>query len=410
MLSSDAACSGRGDMSGEIMLAIRAARLFDGVGPDLVERPVVLVDEGSIIAVESGAVPAGAEVVDLGEATVLPGLIDAHVHLTLDASGDPVGHLAGANDDTVLHRMRANARTCLMAGITTVRDLGDRDYLSLRLRDETAADPAAGPHLLAAGPPITPAGGHCWFLGGQADGVAALRATVRDHAERGVDVIKIMASGGDLTPTTRSHEAQYSVEELRAAVNEAHRHGLPVTAHAHAATGIANVVAAGVDMIEHCTFLTADSAHADADVIAAIADRGIVVSATLGFLPGAPHPPQIFARLMARLPAILHAFEQVRQSGATIVCSSDAGIGLAKPHDVLGYGVADMITIGGFTHVQALRAVTSVAAQACRIGARKGRIAPGFDADLLAVHGNPLTDIAALRAVRAVFRAGRRVR
>jgi len=118
------------------MLAIRAARLFDGVNPNLVERPVVLVDGGSIVAVESGtAVPAGIDVVDLGEATMLPGLIDAHVHLALDASDDPVGHLTDADDDTALHRMRMAARTCLMAGITTVRDLGDRDYLSLRLRD-----------------------------------------------------------------------------------------------------------------------------------------------------------------------------------------------------------------------------------------------------------------------------------
>ncbi len=393
------------------MLAIRAARLFDGVSPTLVERPIVLVDEGSIVAVESGtAVPAGIDVVDLGEATMLPGLIDAHVHLALDASDDPVGHLTDADDDTALHRMRMAARTCLMAGITTVRDLGDRDYLSLRLRDEVAADPTAGPHLLAAGPPITPTDGHCWFLGGQADGVTAVRAAVTEHAERGVDVIKIMASGGDLTPTTRSHEAQYGVDELRAAVDEAHRHGLPVTAHAHAATGIANAVAAGVDMIEHCSFLTAESAHADADVVAAIADRGIVVSATLGFLPGAPHPPEILARMMARLPAILHAFEQVRQSGATVVCSSDGGIGLAKPHDVLGYGVADMVTIGGFTPVQALRSVTSLAARACGIGASKGRVAPGLDADLLAVNGDPLADPTALHAVTAVFRAGRRVR
>jgi len=113
---------------------------------------------------------------------------------------------------------------------------------------------------------------------------------------------------------------------------------------------------------------------------------------------------------MARLPAILHAFEQVRQSGATVVCSSDGGIGLAKPHDVLGYGVADMVTIGGFTPVQALRSVTSLAARACGIGASKGRVAPGLDADLLAVNGDPLADPTALHAVTAVFRAGRRVR
>lgn len=394
----------------KLLFAIRAARLFDGVGPALVERPVVLLDGGSVVAVESdGAVPAGVDVVDLGETTLLPGLVDAHVHLSLDASDDPVGHLTDADDDTVLRRMRQAARTCLMAGITTVRDLGDRDYLSLRLRDEAAADPAAGPHVLAAGPPITPTGGHCWFLGGQADGIAGVRAAVRDHAERGVDVIKIIASGGYLTPTTQSHEAHYGVDELRAAVDEAHRHGLLVTAHAHAATSIANVVAAGIDMIEHGSFLTAEGAHADSRLLGAMAERGIAISATVGYLPGVSLPPQILANLTARLPAIRRAFEQVLRSGVTVVCSTDAGIGRAKPHDVLPYGIADIIT-AGFTPIQALRSATSIAAQACGLAAAKGRIAPGLDADLLAVHGNPLTDIAALCDVAAVYRVGRRVR
>lgn len=394
----------------ESLFAIRAACLFDGVNPVLVERPVVLVDRGSVVAVESGAaVPAGIDVVDLGQATLLPGLVDAHVHLALDASDDSVGHLTGAGDATVLDRMRQAARTCLMAGITTVRDLGDRDYLALRLRDETAADPAAGPHVLAAGPPITPTGGHCWFLGGQADGVAGVRAAVRDHAERGVDTIKIIASGGYLTPGTHPHETHYGVDELRAAVDEAHRHGLPVTAHAHAVTGIANVVAAGIDMIEHGTFLTAEGAHADPRLLGVMAERGIAVSSTVGDLPGVSPPARIHANLAPRLPAIRRAFEQVLQSGVTVVCSTDAGIGPTKPHDVLPYGIADIIT-AGFTPFQALRSATSVAAQACGLAAAKGRIAPGLDADLLAVHGNPLTDIVALRQVAAVYRGGRRVR
>ncbi len=389
------------------MLAIRARRLFDGAASVPVERPLVLVDRQRVVAVRAGAKPpAGTEVVDLGSATLLPGLIDAHLHLAFDASLDPVGQLAGEGDDEVLDRMRAAAGSCLDAGITTVRDLGDRGYLALRLRDELAGNPAAGPQVLAAGPPITTHRGHCWFLGGEAQGIDAVRAAVRAHAERGVDVIKVMASGGELTPGTHSHQAQYSRDELRVAVEEAHRHGLPVTAHAHAVPGIANAVAAGVDMIEHCSFMTADGMRGDPDVIEAIARAGIVVSRTVGLLPGFTPPP----RFAAMVPQAMAVLRQLRRAGVVIVCSSDAGIGPPKPHHVLPYGVARMPEIGGFSTVEALRTVTSLAAQACGVGERKGRIAPGFDADLLAVDGDPLTDLAALHAVSAVFRAGARVR
>jgi imidazolonepropionase-like amidohydrolase len=321
------------------MLAIRADRLFDGVDAVPVERAAVLVEAGRIVAVLSREEPpTGALTVDLGAVTLLPGLVDSHVHLVFDASDDPVAGLADTDDDRLLAAMRDRARVALSAGITTVRDLGDRGYVSLRLRDELADDPAGGPQVLAAGPPLTTGRGHCWFLGGEtARGADAVRAAVREHADRGVDVIKVMATGGELTPGTSSHEAQFTADELRAAVDEAHRHGLPTTAHAHGAGGIANAVAAGIDMIEHGSFITADGAESDRAVIAAI---------------GA-----------ARIPP-----------------------------------------------VDTLRSVTSLAARACGLGDRKGRIAPGFDADLLAVAGDPLTDPAALTAVSAVFRAGVRVR
>jgi imidazolonepropionase-like amidohydrolase len=389
-----------------MMFAIRATRLFDGIGPLLAQRPVVLVDDGRIVEVRSdGSAPESVEVVDLDGATLLPGLVDAHVHLIFDASADPVARLGTASEEELLDGMRAAARTALAAGITTVRDLGDRDYLALRLRDESAADPTAGPQILAAGPPITTTRGHCWFLGAEADGVEGVRAAVREHAERGVDVIKVMATGGEMTTGSHSHEAQYTVDELRAAAEEAHRLGLPITAHAHGGAGIANAAAAGFDSVEHCSFITETGAEALPEVIDALVRAGVVVSATLGFRPGLAPPP----RIATRMAAFQEVLRQVLASGVTFMCGSDAGIGPPKPHDALRYAVSDLVNRLGVPPVEALRAVTSTPARVCRVDG-KGRLAAGYDADILAVNGDPLADTGALLDVAAVFRAGARVR
>ncbi len=386
------------------MLGIRATRLFNGVDATPVKQPLVLVEEGKVVAVQSGGqAPAQAEVIDLGDVTLLPGLIDAHVHLAFDAGPDPVGRLATTSDEQLLQGMRRAAATALAAGITTLRDLGDRNYLGVRLRDELAG---TGPHLLAAGPPITVPKGHCWFLGGEAEGVQGVQAAVREHAERGADVIKVMATGGELTKGTRSTEVSFTPPELAAIVEQAQRLGLPTTAHAHAAQGIAYVAEAGFDMVEHCSFMTGAGAHADQAMIDLLKRSGIIVGATLGTVPGlAPR-----TRFQAMVPQFVAVFTRLREEGLTIVCSSDAGIGPAKPHDVLPHAVAMMVEMNAFPLIDALRAVTSVAASALRLGERKGRVAAGFDADLLAVRGDPLHDVHALRAVEAVFAGGRRVR
>lgn len=388
------------------MLAVRAARLFDGERNQLVQRPLVLIEDGRIIAVEQGDVgaPEGASTLDLGDVTLLPGLIDVHQHLGFDAGPAPVAQMNADDNTTLLLRMARHAGAALHGGVTTLRDLGDRDFLALPLRDWYRAGGEIGPEILAAGPPITTTGGHCYFMHGEADGELGVRLAVRERVKRGVDAIKVMATGGHMTPGSNPYAIQYSVAELRAIVEEGHRLGKRVTAHAHAVAGIGSALAAGVDSIEHGSFQTENGIVADERLIAGLAEAGIYVAPTISRPPANGGLPGTQEQRTARAALI----ERMYRAGVKLVIGTDAGIS-GVPHDSAPYGIVALAGFG-LPAAAALAAGTSVAAASIGLGGRKGRIAPGHDADLLAVAGDPLTDPRALLDVRAVFRGGVRVR
>ena len=386
----------------------RAGIAFDG------ERTIrggalVLVEDGIIVGVEPGWAPApdGCEVTHLPGTTVLPGLIDSHSHLCGDNEADALDRLPGLRPDELDEAIEAALAAHLAAGVTAVRDVGDQQWAVVD-RHRHRPD---GPTVVASGPPITSVGGHCAVMGGAVSGVDELRRAVRERADRGADLVKLMATGGVTTPTTDIRACQFSPEEVRAVVDEAHRLGLSVTAHAHALAGVEQCVAAGVDGIEHCSCLGDDGMHTPPGLAAAIAAAGIMVCPTLGYdfsVLGDEPPPGLTA-LMERIGFTVAGRRvqvgELYRGGVTLVSGVDSGVHPVKAHGSLPRAVIELVDCG-VPATTALASATSLAAQACGLAGRTGRLRAGLDADLLIVNGDPTTDIAAVRSVRTVVSRG----
>lgn len=334
--------------------------------------------------------------------TLLPGLIDAHVHLALDAGPDPVSALDDLDDAALSSAMAERALQLLDVGVTTVRDLGDRNRLVIRLRDDIADGRLVGPRILAAGTPLTAPGGHCWFFGGEADGVDAIRATVRRNVERGADVIKVMATGGGITKGGPAiWEAQFTTAALGIVVEEAQRAGLPVAAHAHGTSGITAAVAAEVDTIEHCTWMARDGFDVRDDLISTMVAHGIAVC------PAASPDWRGFAQRFGpeRAETMFGTVRRMRDQGVRLIAGTDAGVSRAVFDDFVS-------SLEFFEHIgcppaEIIELATSSAAQALGITHITGSLRPGLDADLLVVNGDPVDDLQALRMPRLVMRGGR---
>jgi imidazolonepropionase-like amidohydrolase len=396
------------------LVAIKAGHVLDVDTGRVLHEQVILVDGERISAVgaaASTAIPAGALVIDLSTATVLPGLIDAHTHLTSNPRLQ--GYLALSRSDmrSALYGVRA-ARETLNAGFTTVRDVGSSGYGDIALRDAINDGDTPGPRMLAAGYALGIMGGHCDnnllapeykdVGNGVADGPWAARAKVREMAKYGADVIKICATGGVLSKGDTAGAQQYTLEEMQAIVQEAHKLGRKVAAHAHGASGISDAIRAGVDSVEHASLIDAEGIRLAKEkgtwLVMDIYNDDYILSEgeKVGFLPEALAKEKELGQLQR------DNFRKAYAAGAKMAFGSDAGV---YPHGDNGKQFYYMVKYG-MTPMAAVQAATINAADLLGMKDKVGSIKAGKLADIIAVSGDPMADISALAKVRFVMKGG----
>ncbi len=391
---------------------VRAGHLLDVKTGKLLDGQTLVVVGNTIQSIAPSAqLPAqpGDTVIDLSGLTVLPGLIDVHTHLTMDTNFDPYHELIETDAKETINGV-VNARTTLLAGFTTVRNVGADGYTDVDLRDAINSGQIAGPHMLVSGPLIGITGGHCdddllpfkyHAVGdGVADGIAQVQHMVRQNIKYGADLIKICATGGVLSKGDDPQASQFTLEEMQAMVADAHRLGRKVAAHAHGAQGILWATEAGVDSIEHGSYINDEG-------IAAMKQHGTYLVPTLyledwivenGNLPPYSH------KKMLEISAVAKAnIKRAMQAGVKIAMGTDAAV---YPHGLNAHELDVYVNQLGMAPLAALQTATINAADLMGWTAKTGSLEPGKWADIIAVDKNPLDDIRTLQNVKFVMKAG----
>jgi imidazolonepropionase-like amidohydrolase len=405
---------------------LRAHRLFDGTGARPIESAAVLIEKGRVSAIGHASEihePDGAhvEIFDYSEATILPGLVDAHTHMMAPGDGTLGDDVAKEDDDMLLLRAAKNARHALHSGVTTARENGAKHRVGFSLKEGIRRGLASGPRMVISGRPLTMTGGHMWYCGSEADGEAEVRKEVRHLIKEGADFIKIMATGGS-TRSSFANLASYTVAELRTAHDEAHRFGKMTAAHCANAAGVANALEAGIDMIIHCVFEDEFGNYEwRQDLADQLAAAGAWVNPTLHVVRAGIWSAEEDIRHtggttqeVARIDAAKRSLEnrmeatgRLAKMGVHVTAGSDSPWSHYAPglfvHEV------EILAESGLSNSEALVSAMSGAATSVGMGEHAGTLAVGKQADVLVVDGDPLRDLSQLWKVRDVFQAGRRV-
>jgi imidazolonepropionase-like amidohydrolase len=400
-------------------VVVHAGRLIADASRPAAGPSTITITDGRITAVAAGLTPppAGARLVDLSTKTVLPGLIDMHVHLSGDPGGDFRDEAVDPTEWATLIGAK-NARITALAGFTTVRDLGSPPLVGFALRRATAQGVIPGPRIVSSGPAISIIGGHGDVSGFRPEVIQALAvdntctgaeqcsARVREFSRAGADLIKITATGGVLSQQARGLGQHFTDAEMKAIVDTAHGLGLKVAAHAHSARGIEAAARAGVDSIEHGTF-------ADSKAIAAMKASGSSLVPTLMAFTGIRErlgkgifTPVVEAKVRETLSEVGKAARAARAAGVPVVFGTDSAV---FEHGRNAEELALLVELAGMSPAEAIASATTGAARLLGMEREVGRIAPGFSADLIAVAGDPLRDVRSLERVDYVMVRGKAI-
>lgn len=391
---------------------IKGSKLLDGKGAAL-NNAAVLVEEGRIVAVGSQyelALQPGVDIIDGIGKTIMPGLVDAHVHLVNTGETFSARDARTTTDEEMMILAVKNAQLAIKSGITSVRDLGGKGFLTVSVRDAIDRGVIPGPTIVSCGAALTITGGQSYYKAMVADTADEMKKAARHLIHGGADCVKIFGSGGNATPGSNPLASQYSLEEFRAATDEAHRLGKHVAAHVHPTTAIRLALEAGVDCLEHCTWLRPGGLGIDEPLMEEIVSRGIYVS--LG-LPSTWYrvPLDEIQDVMDKegreelLGPRYESIQRMFESGAKVVSSSDAG-STATRIDELGLLLEFLVNQLGIPVQTVIMSATSLAAEAIGLGRETGSLEVGKKADIILVDDDPTTDITALQRVDIVMKDG----
>jgi imidazolonepropionase-like amidohydrolase len=395
---------------------LTADHMVDPVSGRVIENPAIVIDEGKIVSVGRRgelAAPEGAQIIDLSGQTILPGFIDMHTHLTGSATkGRGYAGLGISKDRHTIWGV-VNAEKTLMAGFTTVRNVGSEGYETVALRDSINDSEIPGPRMFVVGPPVGIVGGHCSDNNllppeykatgvGVASGPWEMRAKVRQNIKYGVDWIKTCSTGGVLSKATKLSASQGTIEELTAIADEAHSRGVKVASHAHGTVGIKNAIRAGIDTIEHASYL-------DDEAIRMAKRKGVYLSMDIyntEFTLAEGEKYGVLQESLEKERAVgaiqRESFTKAVKAGAKVVFGSDAAV---YPHGDNAKQFSRMVEFG-MTPIQAIQAATSLAAEALGKDGELGCLSEGCTADIVAVSGDPIGDISVLESIDFVMKNG----